>query len=245
MDGETVLSAVRKPPRRDSGYWFDVLFGRLVPALIFSVFLAGKALLAFDAVAALGRDGLRAISLLYLLTQLLGLAYFTLLVVLYVVRLPKRAGDGRPQTIFASFFGTFAILLVTQLPGVPLRHDLLPASDALVLLGLAYTVWSLSYLRRSFSILPEARRLVTDGPYALSRHPLYLGEAVAGIGLTLPTVGWPGAILIGLFLLAQYVRIRAEEAVLARQFPEGYASYRRRVPRYLPSPYRIARNRGR
>ena len=111
---------------------------------------------------------------------------------------------------------------------------------ALVLVGLTYTVWALGYLRRSFSILPEARRLVTGGPYALSRHPLYLGEGLAAIALNLPTVSWPGAITLAFFLVAQYLRIRAEERVLERQFPE-YADYRRRVPRYLPDPVRLMR----
>src|SRR5207237_10856902 len=90
------------------------------------------------------------------------------------------------------------------------------------------------------ALLAEARRLVAAGPYALSRHPLCLGEGLAAIALNLPTVSWPGAITLAFFLVAQYLRIRAEERVLERQFPE-YADYRRRVPRYLPDPVRLMR----
>jgi protein-S-isoprenylcysteine O-methyltransferase Ste14 len=39
-------------------------------------------------------------------------------------------------------------------------------------------------LGRSFSVMPEARRLVTNGPYSVIRHPVYLGEAVALAGVT-------------------------------------------------------------
>lgn len=235
MAAETVPSRAEQQKRRGGAYWFDIVLGRLLPACFFSVFLVDKLLLVAASVSRLQAAGAQATDYLYAVNQLLGLAYFSLLVVLYIVRLPKRAGDARPWVIVASLFGTFAIILASFLPGVEVRRQLLLASVILVMAGLAYSIWSLGYLRRSFSILPEARRLVTGGPYRLSRHPLYLGEAVAGIALVVPTLGWPGLLLIVFYLTAQYLRIRAEERVLAGEFPE-YADYRRRVPRYLPNP---------
>jgi protein-S-isoprenylcysteine O-methyltransferase Ste14 len=240
MDGKLVDIGFAVPNARRPGYWFDIILGRLVPALVFSIFLVDKFLLLKAAATAFQEVGgrLGSVQLLAVVTQLLGMSYFTLLVVLYVVRLPKRAGDARPWVILVSFFGSFSIILVTFLPGVTPRLGLVLAADLLVLVGLVYTVWSLAYLRRSFSILPEARRLVTGGPYGLSRHPLYLGEGVAAIGLTLPTIGWLGAIVVAAFLIAQYIRILSEERVLGRTFPEDYARYKLRVPRYLPQPWR-------
>jgi protein-S-isoprenylcysteine O-methyltransferase Ste14 len=227
------------PRRRAGAYWFDIVFGRLVPAIFFSVFIVDKALLVQGSVVDLGAHR-QASDYLAALNQVLGLVYFTMLVVLYVVRLPKRAGDARPLIILISFFGSFSVILASFLPGVAVRPHLQVLSTAMVLVGLAYTVWSLGYLRRSFSIMPEARRLVTGGPYGLSRHPLYLGEGLAAIGLLIPTVAWSGAMVLAAFLVAQYARIRAEERVLEGEFPE-YAGYRRRVPRYLPTPASIAR----
>jgi len=227
--------------RRGGSYWFDIVFGRLLPASFFSVFIVDKLLLVASSVSRLQAPGAQASDYLAAANQLLGLAYFTLLVVLYTVRLPKRAGDARPWIIATSFFGSFSVILASFLPGVPARQQLQLASVLLALVGLCYTLWALAYLRRSFSILPEARRLVTGGPYGLSRHPLYLGEAVAGFALYVPTLAWPGATLLALYLVAQYLRIRAEERVLEKEFPE-YAEYRRRVPRYLPDPVRILRN---
>ncbi len=229
------------PAGRGRAYWFDILAGRRIPALVFSVFLVDKLLTLIDSVLGL-REGVDAgAHVLPVVTQALALGYFSLLVVLYVVRLPKRAGDARPGLIAAAFFGSFSIVAVGWLPGVATRNSLLLLSDLLVAFGMAYSVWSLAYLRRSFSIMPEARRLVTGGPYAVSRHPLYLGETVAGIGLYLPTLGWLGAAVICLYLLAQFARIQAEEGVLSRQFPNEYAAYRRRVSRYLPRPWLLLR----
>jgi protein-S-isoprenylcysteine O-methyltransferase Ste14 len=47
-------------------------------------------------------------------------------------------------------------------------------------------------------------------------------------------------LVLAAFLAAQYIRIRAEERVLEGEFPE-YADYRRRVPRYLPTPGSVSR----
>lgn len=231
-------SPVAVAGRDRRAYWFDIVFGRVVPALFFSFFIVDKALLFRDSLRDLAGNLAQPSAYLGPLSQVLGLAYFTLLAFLYVIRLPKRAGDARPGIIAASFFGSFSVIFAALLPGVPARTSLLLPAALVSIAGLAYTVWALSYLRRSFSILPEARRLVTGGPYGLSRHPLYLGEAVAAIGILVPTIGWPGLALLAFFLLSQYLRIRAEERVLERQFPD-YANYRARVPRYLPDPRRL------
>jgi protein-S-isoprenylcysteine O-methyltransferase Ste14 len=135
--------------------------------------------------------------------------------------------------VAAALFASFSIMLIGLLPDRRWRPEVELAGSLLLAAGMAYSIWSLAFLRRSFSILPEARRLVTDGPYRLSRHPLYLGEGVAALGLLLPTAG-PVAIALALAALAaQLLRMRWEESVLTREFPE-YRDYARRVPRYFP-----------
>ena len=241
MAAETIQAKVPARPRATS-YWFDIVFGRFIPALFFGIFIVDKAVLVRDSIGGLTADPSHASAYLGPLNQVLGFAYFCLLAFLYVVRLPKRAGDGRPLMILTSFFGSFSVIFVSFLPGVPPRQAVVVPALVLSLAGLVYTLWALSYLQRSFSILPEARRLVTGGPYGLSRHPLYLGEAAAAVGITLPTIGWSGALLLAFFVTAQYLRIHAEERVLERIFPE-YGAYRRRVPRYLPDPRRLLARR--
>src|SRR5712691_8642627 len=152
--------------------------------------------------------------------------------------LPKRGTDHRLGVVFIAFTGTFSAIAASFLPGGWRREGLVLPADIIATIGLAYSVWGLAYLRRSFSIIPEARRLVTGGPYSLSRHPVYLGEVVTAIGINLATAGWLGGLAIGYFIVCELLRIRWEEGVLSRAFPGEYPAYARAVPRYVPNPLR-------
>ena len=225
---------VEEAPRRSAAYWRELALGRLVPSLFFSLFLARQLILLGG-----GLHGVRSASdLLFLVQQLLALAYFTMLVVLYAVRLPRRGSDRRLAVIFVAFTGTFAAIGASFLPGGTRRESLVLVADLLATAGLAYSVWGLAYLRRSFSIIPEARRLVTGGPYSLSRHPVYLGEITTAVGVNLATGGLLSALAVAYFVGCELLRMRWEEEVLAHSFPADYPAYAQRVPRYLPNPFR-------
>ena len=92
---------------------------------------------------------------------------------------------------------------------------------------------TLSFLGRSFSAMPEARRLVTTGPYSIVRHPLYLIELLGVIGIVLQVRSLAGVGLLALIATLQIARARWEEAVLDRAIPE-FAAYRRQVPFLIP-----------
>jgi protein-S-isoprenylcysteine O-methyltransferase Ste14 len=161
-----------------------------------------------------------------------------MLVILYSTRLPQRGTDHRLAVILIAFTGTFSAIGASFLPGGERRDWLVLPADVLATLGLAYSVWALAYLRRSFSIIPEARRLVTGGPYRLSRHPVYLGEIATAIGVNLATAGWPAALAVAYFIVAEVLRMRWEEGVLSRAFPGDYPAYAARVPRFFPNPFK-------
>jgi protein-S-isoprenylcysteine O-methyltransferase Ste14 len=224
---------VEQVPRRNGAYWRDLVLGRLVPSLFFSLFLVRELILLWGGLGGIHRP----MDVLFVLQQALAQAYFTLLVVLYAVRLPQRGTDHRWGVIFIAFSGTFAAISGSFLPGGTRRDGLILVADLLATVGLAYSVWGLAYLRRSFSIIPEARRLVTGGPYRLSRHPVYLGEIATAIGVNLATAGWLSAIAIAYFIVCELLRIRWEERILAATFPDDYPAYARSVPRYLPNPF--------
>jgi protein-S-isoprenylcysteine O-methyltransferase Ste14 len=215
-------------------YWRELVFSRLLPALFFSIFLARQLLFLWDGIHSVHNPS----DYLFVLQQGLALAYFTMLVVLYSTRLPKRGTDHRVAVVFIAFTGTFSAIAAPFLPGGGHRQGLVLAADLLATFGLAYSVWGLAYLRRSFSIIPEARRLVTGGPYSLSRHPVYLGEIVAAIGINLATAGWAGGLAVVYFIVCELLRIRWEEGVLARAFPNDYPAYAHSVARYLPNPFK-------
>ncbi len=94
----------------------------------------------------------------------------------------------------------------------------------------------LFWLGRSFSLLPEARRLVTNGPYRRIRHPLYLAGLVGSLGVMLQ-YRQPWALLVVLATLAlQILRMNYEEQVLSRAFPE-YETYATRSWRLIPGVF--------
>jgi protein-S-isoprenylcysteine O-methyltransferase Ste14 len=221
-------------------YWSDLLLGRTVPAAVFGIFVVSKILLINESLAKLAAAGGRATATdyLYLADHVLGLAVFLLVAILYVVRLPRRGGDRRLHVTLVAFVASFALLGVGFLPSAPPSTGLVVTSVTLIVVGLAYTLWALLYLRRSFSILPEARRLVTTGPYALSRNPVDLGEYVAAVGIAATHQVLYAACLLAGLLAGQLLRIVWEERVLRRQFPAEFAEYEARVPRLLPQPWR-------
>ncbi|MGB5080120.1 MAG: isoprenylcysteine carboxylmethyltransferase family protein [Burkholderiales bacterium] len=110
------------------------------------------------------------------------------------------------------------------------------ASLVLVLGGNYFCLVALLKLGRSLSIMPEARRLVTDGPYRYVRHPLYLAEAIVLAGIFLQFRSPPVALIVIAVLGFQLLRMHYEEGVLRTAFPE-YADYARRTARLIPGVY--------
>jgi len=125
---------------------------------------------------------------------------------------------------------------LTRLPPVTLPPALTALSTLLTGGGTIAELVILSWLGRSFSLMPEARRLVTTGPYRRIRHPLYLCGIIASIGAMLQ-FAQPWAFLVVLVASGlQLWRMRYEEEVLKRTFPQ-YADYMTRSWRLVPGLY--------
>jgi len=225
-----------EPGRGRAGHR-ELLLGHVLPALVAGVFVADQLALLSDSIPAVTRSAASATDWLTLLNRSLGLAFFVLMVVLFVVRLPGRGSDRRPVVVAVAMLGSYSILggalLGLHVGAVSRGSAWVLGSDLLVATGGALSLWSLFHLRRSFSILPEARRLVVDGPYSFSRNPLYLGELIAGIGVLLPAFGPIQALALAVFVACQWLRIGWEERVLAAQMGADFAAYRAAVPRLV------------
>ncbi|MGW4928910.1 methyltransferase family protein [Agromyces sp. NPDC004153] len=110
--------------------------------------------------------------------------------------------------------------------------------------GSALTVWALLERRRRTAgefRLEEPESLVTTGPYAWCRHPMYVGCWLIHLGIgALRGSGWVVVTLpVGAF--AEHLGALAEERALGRAFGEEWADYRERVPRYAGWPRRRGR----
>ena len=101
----------------------------------------------------------------------------------------------------------------------PTRRSL--AAGAIVaLLGEVIRIWAAGHLEKG-------REVTASGPYRLTRHPLYIGSAIIGIGVAVASASVLVAALVGAYLLITFTAaIRAEEAHLTEKFGGAYPAYR-------------------
>jgi len=171
-----------------------------------------------------------------LVSNLAIMGFITTLIVFLVMRRKPTARAPGIYGRFVAVSGTFLGLSIVQLPPQELSPAVYLTSALLVLAGTVFATYAVLGLGRSLSVLPEARRLVTRGPYAMIRHPLYLGELVALSGITLQYFSEWALLLLVLQCAFQVERMRNEERVLSRVFPE-YRDYMTRTARLVPHIY--------
>lgn len=164
------------------------------------------------------------------------LAYLTVLAAAAVLRKQPIARSRGAEPRISAVIGTFVITAVVLFPRRELSLTAGLVSTALIFVGDALAVVALVQLRRSFSIMPEARELVMSGVYGVVRHPLYLAEGIATIGSVMQFLSVWTILLIFVQILFQLRRISNEEAVLTKIF-SGYATYQQRTARIIPGIY--------
>jgi len=101
----------------------------------------------------------------------------------------------------------------------------------------AFTLWArvaLGTMWSSSVVAKDHHVLRTDGPYAITRHPIYTGIVGMLLGTAL-AVGfgvWTTLFVLGVLVVE--LKIRAEERLLSEVFPVAYPAYRRSVPQLVP-----------
>jgi len=205
---------------------YDLLMGS--PLILFSVFaLAGFAIV----IPQQWRGGSGNYPII--LTEAVNAVFLGLQLVLVCTRrLPiAKAGGFRPRVwAFAGANFGYALLL---LPRVTLGAAMAGLSSLIVVTGTLGSVVALMWLGKGFSIFPQARILVTGGPYTFVRHPLYLFEQWAMLGVALQYRQPWALLLVAVSLCLQFPRMHYEEEVLAETFA-GYRDYKCITPRLIP-----------
>jgi protein-S-isoprenylcysteine O-methyltransferase Ste14 len=160
-------------------------------------------------------------------------AFNLLLIWQLLVRSPPVAKSRGLLPRLAALVGTFLGVSVVHLKPAMLPFPWLVISTMLTFAGGALSAMVLARLGKAFAIMPEARRLVTAGPYAYARHPLYAVEMITQIGIAMQfEQPWAG-LLTAAVLVLQVTRSIFEEQVLSETYPE-YESYRARTARFIP-----------
>jgi protein-S-isoprenylcysteine O-methyltransferase Ste14 len=94
------------------------------------------------------------------------------------------------------------------------------------------------HLGRQFRVhagLYEDHELVTTGPYAIVRHPIYTSLLAILVCSLLILTPWQWAIVcMVLFLAGTEIRVHTEDALLTSRFGDRFLEYQRRVRAYLP-----------
>lgn len=159
-----------------------------------------------------------------------------------------RAGRGQSHLTRTAGLLRIAMVVAAALVFRLAWHELRRVTDDswwLVVPGLVvlvvstgFTIWARLRLGRMWSAAPDMLRadhaLRTDGPYAITRHPIYTGL----LGMLVGTVLLNGLgvslafLVVGIAAVA--TRIPIEERLMSETFPDEYASYRERVPRLVP-----------
>ena len=147
---------------------------------------------------------------------------------------------GLPSLVPYFFWVPYLVIALRPGPEIPVPDPLRWLGVALVVAGVAFSLWSIVTLGRHYDLVLEIHQdheLVRRGPYALVRHPVYSGLGLHFAGACLAT----GNVLLiaGTLLVsypAFYVRARAEERLLRDRFGAEYDRYAREVPMLVPLP---------
>ena len=138
-----------------------------------------------------------------------------------------------PKPFIAAIAGACALhaLLPLRLPVA--RSTRLTLAGSMLATGIGLTSWAVT--SAGDADVEKDTSLVTTGPYALTRNPMYLGWSLGVLGLAFGTgSAW---LLAGSLAALRAIdrEVHVEEMRLYGRFGAAYEAYRDRVPRYLPN----------
>ena len=145
--------------------------------------------------------------------------------------------------ILSILYISVGILLWKPIPvdiSPALRKLLIVIGLVIYLLGIALYLWGFMTLGSMFGVsnikgaqLYQQHQIIESGPYALFRHPLYLGVILVAIGALMIFRTW-AMVLFTPTAFSVILRARREEELLAKEFGISWVDYSARVPAWIP-----------
>jgi len=111
------------------------------------------------------------------------------------------------------------------------------SGTALLVLGLAFSVWARIHLGRNWSATVTVKHdheLIRGGPYARVRHPIYTGLLLGFIGTAIVRGDWRGVLAVVIVLLALWRKLRLEERFMSETFGDEYRRYCEHTAALIP-----------
>ena len=174
---------------------------------------------------------INAVGLIY---HLLVVCFYALIILLYFLRSTASSTSRSFVTNTIAVLTTFSPSALSLLSRLELsRPETVLLADFMIVLGMILSIYSLASLGRSFSIIPQARKLVKSGPYRLVRHPLYVGELIGLFGVVLVGISISKMAIFFLIVGCQIYRAIQEERLLSNVSLE-YKEYCSKTARFIP-----------
>jgi len=143
--------------------------------------------------------------------------------------------------LFWVFVVVVALYLIDS-PWIALSYFVIPveirwAGLALGIVAVPLVWWSHRTLGESFSYALEIKdehRLVTSGPYAKVRHPIYTAHSLFNIGMVLVAANWLLLLLWAIGIPYTYHRMFSEEKMMIEEYGDEYTDYMKQTGRLFP-----------
>jgi len=143
-----------------------------------------------------------------------------------------------------TFLIVIVLLSTTRIPLPWLYLQLWPVGlwpfwlgAAVTIAGLLFAVWAREHLGSNWSrsvTIKQGHELITTGPYAVVRHPIYTGILAGFLGMAIAISQVRGFIAFVLIFLAFWIKLRIEEQWMRSQFGEAYATYAQQTAALVP-----------
>jgi protein-S-isoprenylcysteine O-methyltransferase Ste14 len=141
-------------------------------------------------------------------------------------------------------FASLTFLAILVVPSLDRRNSwshvplwLVVAGDLLVALGfyIVFRVFRVNTFTAATIEVTEQQTVISTGPYAFVRHPMYSGALIMLLGTPLALASWWGLVPFALMIAVIVIRLLDEEKLLLRNLP-GYVEYASTVKYHLLPP---------